>query len=337
MDVWVCPKITGGVLEVIRSVLKKLLHQRSLTSVRYFVWARDARRDARAAKQFAQHSGVKLVNIWESPILHTPVEKVLFILGSGSSVNDMSAAQFAHIGENRSIGINYWYFHDFVPNVFSFDAGRVDEEDHEDIERTLAILGRLFDRKPIVDSQPQILYLRPLDSESKYLVPVPGELADNRWVSARANLISQDPLNLESDLRLILKKIANRSIPTAVLPDNGSSVVRMIFLGLAQGYKDIVLTGVDLDDRPHFWFSQKYVGRYKEYVALFPTPKNRPHGTTQATNRPIGNIEFLALLGRIIEEEGLGRLWLSSLDSRLSGFLTQYVWPCQTVPEIKAH
>ena len=317
-------------MEVIRLFLKKLLQNRRLTSVRYFVWARNARRDSRAAKEFAQHSGVVLVNIWESPILHKSSGKVLFILGSGSSVNDMSATQFSHIRENQSIGINFWYFHDFVPNVFSFDAGRVDDADHEDVERTLASLGRLFDRKPIVDSCPKILYLRPLNSESKYLVPVPKALARHRWVSARANLISQDPLSLESDLRMILKKIANRSIPAAVLPDNGSSVVRMIFLGLAQGYKDIVLTGVDLDDRPHFWRSQKYVRQYEEYVALFPAPERELHGTTQATDRALGNLEFLALLGKVMEEEGVGHLWLSSPDSRLSAFLPQYLWPSPT-------
>ena len=161
-------------------------------------------------------------------------------------------------------------------------------------------------------------------------MPVPKALANHRWVSARANLISRDPLALESDLRLILRKIASRSVPTAVLPDNGSSVVRMIFLGLAQGYKDIVLTGVDLDDRPHFWRSENYARRYQEYVALIPAEASEIHGTTQATNRPLGNLEFLASLGKVMAEEGAGHLWLSSADSRLSSFLPQYSWPRST-------
>jgi len=317
------------VLELMRLILRKLVQKRRLTSLRYLIWAHNARRDARATKGFARHSGIPLVNIWESPILQKSGGKVLFILGSGSSVNDLKVSQFAHIGENQSIGINFWYFHDFVPDVFSFDGGRVDAG-HENIDWTLKSMGRLLDRKSIVDSRPKILYLRPLNSESKYLVPVPKALANHRWVSARANLISQDPLILESDLRLILKKITNRSVPTPVLPDNGSSVVRMIFLGLAQGYKDIVLTGVDLDDRPHFWSSQNYVRRYEEYVALFPAPASEMHGTTQATDRPLGNLEFLALLGQVMAEEGAGRLWLSSPDSRLSAFLPQYSWPRST-------
>jgi len=322
------------VMEVIRFFVKKLLHNRRLTSVRYFLWARNARRDSRATKKFAHRSGVALVNIWESPILQNSPGKALFILGSGSSVNDMNAIQFSHIGENQSIGINFWYFHDFVPNVFSFDAGKVDDADFEDLESTVASLGRLLGQKLNADCRPKILYLRPLNSDSKNLMPVPQALAGQRWVSARANLISQDPFSLELDLRLILRKIAHRSIPAAALPDNGSSVVRLIFLGLAQGYKDIVLTGVDLDDRPHFWYSEQYVKRYEEYVALFPAPKKELHGTAQATDRALGNLEFLALLGKVMEEEGVGHLWLSSPDSRLSAFLPQYLWPPPTDSDI---
>ena len=115
-----------------------------------------------------------------------------------------------------------------------------------------------------------------------------------------------------------------------MLPDNGSSAVRMIFLGLAQGDKDIVLTGVDLDDRPHFWASQDYVRRYEEYVALLSAPAGEMHETTPAKDRPLGNLEFLALLAKVMAEEGAGRLWLSSADSRLSAFLPQYSWPRST-------
>ena len=316
-------------LELMRLIFKKLVQKRRLASVRYYLWARNARRDARATREFARNSEIPLVNIWESPILQKSGGKVLFILGSGSSINDLNASQFAHIAANQSIGVNFWYFHEFVPNVFSFDGGKVDA-DHGDIYRTLESMGKLFARKSIIDSRPKILYLRPLNSDSKYLVPVPKALESQRWVSARANLVSRDPLILESDLRLILKKIANRLVPTPVLPDNGSSVVRMIFLGLAQGYKDIVLTGVDLDHRPHFWSSQSYVKRYEEYVGLFPAPASEMHGTTRATDRPLGNLEFLASLGKVMAEEGAGHLWLSSADSRLSSFLPQYSWPRST-------
>ena len=307
-------------------IANRLLQQHQLASLRYALWLGHAQKDAKATRNFAQQSGIPPVNIWETPILPTPDGQVLFILGSGSSINDLKPHHFAHIGNHQSIGVNFWYFHDFVPNVFSFDAGRADPG-HKDLDKTLVKMGRLFDRKPILESRPKILYLRPLNSDRKQLMPVPRELAAHRWVSSRANLISTNQPALESDLRLMLRKIATRSFPQTVLPDNGSSVVRMIFLGLARGYRDIILTGVDLDERPHFWYSQAYVSRYQEYTDLFPTPENAPHGTTQAINRPLGNQEFLASLGKVMAEEGAGRLWVSSHDSRLEGSLPRYTWP----------
>ena len=306
--------------------MRQLLRISRFASARYYLWAHNARRDARTTSAFARRSGIQLLNIWESPIFLKSTGKLLFILGSGSSINDLSESQFAHIGDHQSVGINFWYFHDFVPNVFSFDGGRVDDS-QKNITRTLDSMGRLFGRKAIIDSRPRILYLRPLNSDEKYLLPTPHELAGQRWVSARANFVSEDPQTLESDIRLMLKKLVNRSSPPPVLPDNGSSVVRMIFLGVAQGFKDFVLTGVDIDDRPHFWASQDYVRRYGDYVALFPDPDGTPHGTAQAIDRPMGNLEFLALLGKVMKEERVGTLWLSSPDSRLSSFLPQYQWP----------
>lgn len=315
-----------SVVGAIRHLLRKVLRIKGFTFARYLLWAHNARKDANSTKAFAKLSGIRLLNIWESPILHKPSGGVLFILGSGSSINDLSGSQFAHIREHQSIGINFWYFHDFVPDVLSLDGGVVDEG-QSDITRTLEAMGRLLDRKVIVDSRPTVLYLRPLNRNQEYLLPTPAELEDIRWVSARANVISVDRQNLELDIKMILKKIAKRSIPAPVLPDNGSSVVRMIFLGLAQGYRDFVLTGVDLDNRPHFWASEPYKTRYRDYVALFPDYGGEPHGTTQAIDRPVGNLEFLVLLAKVMREESLGNLWLSSPASRLSPFIPQYQWP----------
>ena len=321
-----CRSLQKVVFRGTRHVLAKLLRAQSSAVARFLLWSHHARKDAESTREFAQISGIRLLDIWESPILQKSSEKVLFILGSGSSINDLTESQLAHIGEHQSIGINFWYFHDFVPNVLSFDGGAVDQG-HTDIARTLEGMGKLLNRKAIVDSRPWILYLRPINRNQEYLLPTPEALLGRRWVSARANVISSHSPNLESDIRLLLRQIAKRSIPTPVLPDNGSSVVRMIFLGLAQGCKDIVLTGVDLDDREHFWASQDYVKRYKEYVAFFPNLGQEPHGTTQAIDRPLGNLEFLALLGKVMKEERVGNLWLASPASQLAPFVPQYQWP----------
>lgn len=307
--------------------LKKLISHPSLAHLRYQIWRRDARQDAAVAANFARAQKMPLVNIFSSPIFTNTGDTTLFILGSGWSVNSMSQQMFAHIAAHQSVGINYWFFHDFVPTAFSFDAGKVANSEKSRVKKSLDTIGRLFSREPILAAQPNILLLRPYQSNSQYLVPVPEELRPKSWVSGRANLLSSGATSLSADLRVMVNRIGRNALPPAALPDNGSSVVRLIFLALAQGFRDIVLVGIDLNAQPHFWFAPEYVKRYPEYVALFPEPDNKPHGTTGSIDRPIGNLEFIETLNRILVESQRGKLWAASPHSQLGDVLPQYPWP----------
>ena len=314
----------------VRSLLvRKLLGQPAAAALRYVLWRRDAKRDERAARYFAKHSRKCPIDIYHSPILSSAKSKTLFILGSGWSVNELTNHMLRHIGEHQSVGINFWFFHDFVPTAFSFDAGKVPQGLESHTEELLVTLGRLLARQQVCGSKPQVLYLRPYNSNSGYLVPCPPEWTS--WITGRANLLSRSPEAVEADLRFVTTRVARGEAPSGALPDNGSSVVRLIFLALAQGFKDIVLVGVDHDERPHFWFDAEYRDRYPEYVALFPDPDNRPHGTTEANGRALSNGMFLSVLGKVLEDLGLARLWVASPTSQLSEDIPQYPWPHEII------
>jgi hypothetical protein len=138
-----------------------------------------------------------------------------------------------------------------------------------------------------------------------------------------------DHESVEADLRYLVTRAVSGRLPHGVLPDNGSSVVRLIFFALAQGFRDIVLVGIDLDTRPHFWFDPQYMERYPEYVALFPEPDNKHHGTTESSNRALGNREFLMIFSRVLTELGVAKLWISSPTSQLAQALPLYPWPTE--------
>ena len=310
-------------------MIVKFLQWQGASTLRYWLWRRDANHDLQAAEKFAAHQEKQVVDIYRSPMLDSTVSETLFILGSGWSVNELTDGMLQHIGDHQSVGINFWFFHDFVPSAFSFDAGKVPEGEEDRVRATLRVMGGLFGRKEVRASKPRILYLRPAQLDPDYLVPCPRELGDSSWVSARANLLSKDPGSLEADLRVLAKRAVWGKLPSGVLPDNGSSVVRLIFLALAQGFKDIVLVGIDLDTRPHFWFAPQYLERYPEYVALFPQPDDEPHGTTERANRALGNLEFLSIMSKVFTELGLAKLWVASPSSHLAGILSQYPWPVE--------
>jgi len=311
----------------LKSLARWFLARSWLAGARYLLWAHYARRDSRATEHFAEQSGVSLAQVFKAPILTSPTTKNLFILGSGSSVNEMTREQFQHVARHESIGINFWFFHDFVPNLFSFDAGRAKPSEQEQGKRSLVTLGRLFNRTSVLAARPKVLYLRPHASDEDFLFPISEDLQSGAWVSGRANMLSLTEAALETDIRVMLRRLTRHALPAAVLPDNGSSVVRLVFLGLSQGYRHIVLCGVDLDSRPHFWMNDDYAERYPEHVKLFPAPDDKLHGTAEARGRPLGNLEFLVLLDRVLREEKVGQLFVGSPSSRLSGLLSPYSWP----------
>ena len=308
-------------------MIRKLIRRPVLAFLRYQLWKRDAHRDARATKTFAAQSGKQVLDLYRSPILDNSASKTLFILGSGWSVNELTDGMLQHIGEHQSVGINFWFFHKFIPTAFSFDAGKVPQGEEGQVQKALNDLAVLFGRKEVRDAEPRVLYLRPYQSNPGYLVPGPPELSKLSWVTGRANLLAGDGGSVEADLRYFVRLAMSGRLPQAALPDNGSSVVRLIFLALAQGFRDIVLVGIDLDTRPHFWFAPHYVERYPEYVALFPEPDHRHHGTTEPVDRALGNREFLTIFSRVLTELGVAKLWIASPTSELANALPLYRWP----------
>lgn len=307
--------------------MKYLKRMPALARLRTLYWLRDAKQDDKSTRIFAKRTQTPLLDIYDSPILDASKSKTLFVLGSGWSVNELTEDMQNNMGHHQSVGINFWFFHDFVPSAFSFDAGIVPDSEKEKVKSTLLSLGDLFARKDVVKSRPKVLYLRPFELDHGYVVPLPRELQGNAWVSGRANLLANSQKALEADLKILLPKLVNRELPRHVLPDNGSSVVRLIFLALAQGFHEIVLVGVDLDNRPHFWFSPEYIRRYSPYVNLFPTPNQELHGTATALNRPLGVGDFLIALDRVMRKLGLGALYVASPSSQLGETLERYCWP----------
>lgn len=311
--------ILATLTQPVRKSLKRL------SWVRLFLWRKDAASDQHAVWRFSAAQDVNPLNMYSTE-LSRKTQKDVFILGSGSSVNSLSDEQFGHIASQVSYGINFWIFHNFVPDVFSFDAGKSDAQAGAGT-RALAPFLALTSRDEVKRRCSGVIYLRPENLEPNYLVPVPEELRLRSWVSGRANLLTGSLRQLRNDLRILLHLIVSGTALPSVLPDNGSSVVRMIFLAVAQRHKNIVLIGVDLDQQPHFWQSEAYVTQFRSLVDLMPAPTGRVHGTAGVENRPIGNKEFLIALSEVMREEKIAQLWLGTERSALAGQIPQYVWP----------
>src|SRR5271155_5677250 len=109
-------------MKTIRSLAKRLPHP---LLYRLYHHTRLREQSARAAKA-ADLAGLPLLQTLELHNLR--VSDTLFILGSASSINEISEDRWRTIGRHDSVGINFWPAHPFVPRFFHFENMTYDEQ-----------------------------------------------------------------------------------------------------------------------------------------------------------------------------------------------------------------
>ena len=305
------------------NLIQRTLELRPLAPIRLWLWHRQAAKTSMSVSHIAAKEGYAELDIRKRTLGMNKASSTLFILGSGSSINELSISQFSIIQSHISIGINAWAIHNFVPDLYCFETGKAGGAPADD---TLYISERL-QRKEVVDARPEFLFLRPtLPATVKNLVRAPSTLDGKGTLYGRTNLISRSQKNLVTDLERVLQRIWSGHSPSNVLFDNGSSVVRMIVLGFAQGFRDIVLAGVDLDSRPYFWLAPNSPYRSADTERIFSRPANTPHSTLSTDGRPFATNEVITTLASILSRRYGVRLWVAKSSSTLSVFLPTFPW-----------
>lgn len=250
--------------------------------------------------------------------------ETLFILAGGASVNLLSDADWSEISEGVSIGINFWPIHDFVPDILTSESDASEEAN--------AFLNERLKRGPMLERPPFVFSLRPRwPVKQKLLQDFPKPLEQRRFVYGRANLITREEANLIGDLQRIVRAIRSDQVPASILPDNGSTVARMTFWGLRQGFSKIVWVGVDQDSGPYFWTDPTVAERYAAAAYAVPRAEGSPHSTSSAENRPFSNDVFLPALHKAVEGVSGAKIFLGSPKSALSAHIPVHSWktsPC---------
>ena len=286
--------------------------------LRFAVFRRQCQRDFALVAKVADE--LCLPTLQESASERRPADgQTLFILGGGSSVNDLTEENFMTIASGTSVGINFWPIHDFVPSILSSESDSALDGD--------PFLNERLRTHQILSRPPQVFSLRtnwPVRKES--LQDFPEELNRRRYVYGRANIVTRKKQNLEADLMRILGAMIKEQLPPGILPDNGSSVVRMTLWGVMQGFSRIVWVGVDQDPGPYFWTDPRAGNVYKKAAKAVPRLSGAPHSTSSAKNRPFANDVFLPALCRAIAKMTGTTVFVGSQKSTLSEDVPVFDW-----------
>lgn len=298
------------------------LESRLSAPLRRAIVVREARAEAAIVSQLSARADVKIFEpgAFREKLDAKPGGDTFFILGSGSSVNDLTPQNFEEMRGNRTVGINNWGLHYFVPDIYSLDSVPW-VGDGQNFRRSLDLLHR----PDIVAAKPQLLVVRLANPDERaHLDTLPEELRDSVSFYGRVTPATQEVRNLADDLSRAQKTL--RSQFSGVVLDSGASIVRMVGVALALGYTRIVLVGVDLNNTAYFWENNP---RYEESVAINRPVNNQNtamHETTSTWNRPFSVIDMLGSLGRVVSGELGGDISVASPKSELANVLPVYSW-----------
>ena len=246
--------------------------------------------------------------------------KKLYLLGSGSSVNQISPAMWQEIHSQVSIGINHWTLHNFIPDIYAIET----VPDHRrgalapsyPLEINHLNHLKVLDRRAIYDSKVSIWCLAPRSNgENTQLLSIPRELWDRTFLYYRYTPVTRKLSNLSKDLRFAIDTLSFEDL-SFVLPDSGASLIRLMILGLESGFSEVVLVGIDLSTN-YFWQAPG-ADIVDERFVLFEQPMSGKHHETLSTlNRPFSVVEVVEALLELYSERGV-KLRVVAFPSQLT-------------------
>ena len=304
------------------TMIRRIFEAREMGWFRHQMALIQASRDLRGTVMMSQRLGFAALDDSDLGLMRAQ-GSVLFILGSGETVEELTPQQWNLVSQNVSVGINSWAVHDFVPDAYSLEE--VESESYSDVSSTLSLL---LARREVIARRPRILMLRPhaLTSSSR-IVSVPDELRAEVRLYGRTAVVTRDINNLGSDIGRVLRAMLSRNIHPGISLDAGMSVSRLITLGARAGFGTIVLVGIDLNS-PRYFFDINPGYWERRAVAPFDQWRNRGlvHDTEETVTRSFRATELIpALAGATWSVFGT-RVFISSENSALSPFLPVFRW-----------
>jgi len=125
----------------------------ALSRLRLWATLRDAEREKLFVLNKSAQLGMGVLDYrFLRKSLGKPDADTFFILGSGSSVEDLVPSDFEKIHSQVSVGINAWPLHHFVPDIYAYEPVPADDGSHY---RTMSRLKR----PDIIEALPRILFL----------------------------------------------------------------------------------------------------------------------------------------------------------------------------------
>lgn len=300
---------------LMKSRLRCLFESSVLWWVRLAIFTRDASREN---KRLHRNGLTVRLPVLESEHFRMmkaskPDATTAFILGTGESVAELTDGRLDFIRAQFSIGVNQWILHPMIPDVYAYE-----------VDKDVRLLQAL-ERPSVREKSPYMLFLNPTRPEDfSNIDHMPEFMRPRAFVYGRVNIWTRRRVNIARDFISVMR-LSSRRLFSGVVLDNGASIARMISLCISLGFREIVLTGVDLNSTEYFWHQDP--GLLAESKVKDPRTSQRGsfHETVSAANRPFPIHVYLMALAPVLAQVGVN-LRVESPKSLLAGSLPVFQW-----------
>lgn len=246
-------------------------------------------------------------------LLESKKSDTVFVLGSGSSINDLGEEQWDIVRRHDTIGMNFWIYHPFVPTFLHHEISVVPLPQglaRRPYDQLLAHLARRPDYH-------RVGWLFSLHETAKHL----------SWRDLRRHIrhickggrCYHYPTQLDffdPSETLTAASFAQRArkLQDVHIRPNAASLGAVLSVAIAMGYRNIVLLGVDLVDSRYWWTGQ---GRNDVHVEVDLHQKPDENHKTMTTRDGVPVDKLVDAIDRFVAQPAGVRLWIGSKRSAL--------------------
>jgi hypothetical protein len=231
-------------------------------------------------------------------------------LGSGSSINEITADRWQAIARHDTLALNFWVLHPFVPNFYFFES--IERIAYPEAARVMLdwFARRAEDYRDTVKAAMEVH--RP----SRQMVEdLPSAFRNHSYGA----LSIPAPARNQRELEHALRYLANEGLFDAErnysrLLKYASSITTALTLAAKLRYRKVVLCGVDLRHQCYFFQDQEL---FPETANLTFVPRSEPHETSVALEWRLPLPEVLPVLKRTILEPAGTELYVENPSSAL--------------------
>jgi len=280
---------------------------------------------AKSVKRYRKEQGAKhkysirnFFDVDQTTLKAKDKNDIFFILGGSCSINDLESKDWELVRTSKSLGINQWYVHPFVPDILMVEGYRAADINSEQYQIQAKNMRCYLRNNPVT------LLLKDLNGSHAAWPEIIQNSLGEVYSMPKFIVPGTNNESVKKALKILKKFNFHNIYPLS----SRVSVTLAMSIGLLLGYKKIVLCGFDLKDGVYFWEKDGFVP-HNDIHLLPPNsgqPDKKKHSTmNRSVNEKTADQSILSFYNEILKPSEV-ELFVGSPKSLLSDQVPIFDW-----------